>query len=228
MEFKVDEARIKRELRDAKSNTKYLPLFGRGGVFLDLGANIGQVSIDASDQFDKVVAVEAHPHTFRRAQDRIQESGKQNISIMLRAVHSKSGQRMFVSTPGHSTGATAREDMRLNNPPEGYYKPVYSIDINDLIAAHSPRVIKMDIEGAEYEVINAMRLTPSIEWLTVEFHMVQSVPGWDKFLAARSKIEASGFKMRSPKQIKMRPDCLPQERYFVCVFERHHERKAAE
>ncbi len=227
MEFEVDEARLKRELRDAKSNTKYLPMFGRGGVFLDLGANIGQVSIDAADQFDKVVAVEAHPHTFARAQQRIRESSKGNISIMLRAVHSKSGQRMFVSTPGHSTGATAREEMRLKNPPEGYYKPVFSIGINDLIAMHAPRVIKMDIEGAEYEVINAMRLTPSVEWITVEFHMVQSAPGWDKFIAARSKIEAQGFKMVSPKTIKMRPDCLPQERYFVCVFERQHERKEA-
>lgn len=227
-QFAVDSDRVKRELKDARSNTKHLALFGSGGTFLDLGANIGQVSIDAAPQFYRVVSIEAHPHTFDRALNRIKESGHSNISIFLGAVAAESGHDMFVSTPKFSTGATARKSARLKNPEEGYYHRVPSIGINELIEKYAPRVIKMDIEGAEYEVIEGMRIAPNLEWLSVEFHMCQSPNGWGRVQGAMKKFHEAGFEMVFPREIKMLPRGVPRERFFVCVFKRissqqHHE-----
>jgi FkbM family methyltransferase len=224
MEFNVTEEKIKRELADAKSNAKYLPMFGQGGVFLDLGANIGEVSINASLKFDKVIGVEAHPHTFQRAKKRVEEANATNVILLNRAVASSTGEKMFVSTPENTTGATARREKRLTNPAEGYYKEITSIGINDLLSEYKPRVVKIDIEGAEYEVLNSAEFPDSVEWLTVEFHGVRSESGAKRLQDCLNKLSAIGFEKLIPKEISC-TNGIPKALYFVAVFRRNCDNK---
>lgn len=220
MTFIVTEEKLKRELADAKSNAKYLPLFGEGGLFLDLGANIGEVSINASSKFDKVIGIEAHPHTFERAKKRVIEANANNVFLFNKAVASSTGEKMFVSTPENTTGATARRKKRLKSPPEDYYQQVTSIGINELLSEHRPRVVKMDIEGAEYEVLDAAVFPDCVEWLTVEFHQARSVSGAKKLNDCLSKLLQQGFEKVLPQTISSDEKGIPKALYFVAVFKR--------
>lgn len=224
MEFSVTQEKLKRELADARSNAKYLSMFGEGGLFLDLGANIAEVSISASPQFEKVVGVEAHPHTFGRAKKRVEEANAKNVTLLNRAVASTTGEKMFVSTPENTTGATARREKRLLNPAEGYYEEITSIGINELLSEYKPRVVKIDIEGAEYEVLDAAQFPDCVEWLTVEFHGVRSESGAKRLQNCLDKLSAAGFEKVLPKEISC-TNGIPKALYFVAVFQKNYDHK---
>jgi FkbM family methyltransferase len=210
--FQVDEEKIAREIRDAKSNTRFMKLYGHGGTFLDLGANIGEVSLMASKQFDLVVGIEAHPHTFSRAVERTKDVEK--IRMINAAVAAESGGKFYISTPEHSTGATAREKPRLKK--DEYYEIVSGIGINELLENYRPRVIKMDIEGSEYDVIKAANFPDCAEFISVEFHGTRGPVGTENFDAAKTRLAKQGFAMIHPSSIEYPIKTL----YFVAVFER--------
>lgn len=210
---------LAKELADARSNARYLPMYGRGGTFLDCGSNIGEVSRMASEYFDSVIAIEAHPETFARGVERCRHLN--NIKFINAAVWSENGNLMFVSSPENSTGATARPQKRLKGAGEDYYKQVESVSFSDLINCYSPRVIKMDIEGAEYEVLNSTNLNIECEWISIEFHGTQGQPAYRKFLQIDTKLIEQGFNMVLPKNISLKDDKLSTKAfYFVAVYNR--------
>ena len=101
------EEQLQKSIKDAQSNIRYLELYGRGGCILDLGSNIGEFAIAASDIFDRVVCYEAHPISYEISLSR--SSKIENIEIENKAVWKTSGEKLFVSTPENSTGVTAQK-----------------------------------------------------------------------------------------------------------------------
>lgn len=200
---------------DSRSNIRHLKQYGPGGVFLDLGANVGFVSQAALQQFDSVVAVEAHPDTYAQLSQRLADSF---AITMNRAVTAESGETMWVSTPENSIGATARKQKRLNR--QGYYKEVQSISLQSLINRYCPRVIKMDIEGSEYECISSATFPSSVEWIQVEWHGVRSTKGYDRMLAAERHLAEQKFSRVIPQSISMHTEGYPKALFFVAVYQK--------
>ncbi len=212
------EENYEKELADAKTNIRHLNKFGTGGVFMDAGANIGEVSKNACMQFDEVISIECHQLTFNRMKNNLKN--KNNITLINKAVHDKDGIKMFVSSPKNSTGATAREKKRLLRT-DNYYFEAESISLNCLLEKYKPRVLKMDIEGSEYDAILNSSLNKELEFISIEFHGTRGAKTYSKFLKVYKKLKNENFAMIYPKKINLLEDgTAAKALYFIAIFEK--------
>jgi FkbM family methyltransferase len=157
---------LKKQIADARKNTSLVKATGGGGTLLDLGANIGEVTIGCAPQFDRSVAIEANPKTAEVLKARVQALPR--VKVINAVVAATSGETFFVSDPSYcSTGATARRKKKRR---DRQYFEVPSISFKSLIADYRPRVIKMDIEGSEFECLDGFQFPPCVRSLIVEFH----------------------------------------------------------
>jgi|TARA_R110000824_G_scaffold141893_1_gene308765 FkbM family methyltransferase len=169
------EKELQRAIFDAKQNIKNLNLYGSGGNILDLGSNVGEFAINASKQFDNVFCYEAHPISYEVSLDRTK--GINNIEIFNQPVWNESGKNLFISTPENSTGVTVRERKFYPNRKANYYVNKSSVSFSSLLEKHSPRVIKIDIEGSEYSILPKAKMNDNLEFISVEFHQPFKSPG---------------------------------------------------
>lgn len=212
---------LAREIAMAKGNITRLQNAGTGGTLLDLGANVGEVSIRLADRFDRVIAVEAHPLTAARARARVEEAGLNDKIVVIQAVvHSVAGVGMFVSTPGFSTSVTARTKPRLKKD-LSYYQKVASVAFQDLVDEYRPRVIKMDIEGGEYDCLETFRANVELEHVVVEFHSASSVNGFARLLTCGRNLNRQGFSVVFPNTMNLGPNGCPKFGYLTVHFDNH-------
>ncbi len=112
-----------------------------GCLFYDIGANVGFYTILAGRRGCKVIAVEPDPSNLERLQEHVRLNHlSDKVSIIPKAVAALAGEARF--TPAQSMGRIDASGTVT----------VQTIRLDSLEA---PDVIKMDIEGAEYEVIEA-------------------------------------------------------------------------
>jgi len=205
---------IEKASKDAQSNISNLALYGKGGCLLDLGSNIGEFAKEASENFDKVFCYEAHPFSYQVSVQRLKH--KQNVSIKNLAVWKETGKELFASTPENSTGVTVREKKFYPNRKEGYYKSVKSISFNSLIVEHDPRVIKIDVEGCEYEILPDAKFNENLEYVSVEFHQPFVSPSRiESFKSCLKNFDYQNF------EIVNDVDLTPRKLlYFIIIFKR--------
>jgi FkbM family methyltransferase len=173
--FRGEDLCIYQSVADSEANVAWVKRLGTGGVLLDLGANIGEIARCCHDQFDRVVCVDANPLTCRIADARLRGIG--NVAIVNAAVAPDDAPATYwVSNPSPaSIGSTARRDKKYKNYDRGYYFKVATTSLARLVTDYHPRVVKMDIEGGEYEVLaveqaSAYESLTDVELLLVEFH----------------------------------------------------------
>lgn len=127
---------------------EFLPL---DGTFLDIGANIGAISLPIAivRPLASVIAIEASPTIYPVFTANIAQNELTNINALNFFVGKSDGaDTMFYEAPGSKFGmGSAGAQFGAG----GIHLPVHSIDAllarGDLCA---PDVIKIDIEGAEY------------------------------------------------------------------------------
>jgi FkbM family methyltransferase len=130
----------------------------KDGIFIDIGANIGLYSIALSKYFDKIVAFEANPITFKILEANLALSETRNVQSFCEGVSSQT-RRASLYTPldGHLGWATLSPDRH------GVEKTVSetTIDLDTLDNLSKKRgfepypvsLIKIDVEGHEAEVL---------------------------------------------------------------------------
>lgn len=147
-----------------------------GDVFFDIGANVGYFALLMAEllgEKGRVVAFEPNPRT--RAQlIAMSERNKLNIVVEKEAVAEGDGKALFRDNgQGDSNGALALDDVRENS---------FEVDITSLDSymaksgAPIPKVIKIDVEGAELQVFRgAAKLfsQPELEFIICEFNVPQ-------------------------------------------------------
>ncbi len=136
-------------LYDYNNMTLLKRVLAQGGVFVDVGANVGAYSLVASEQPRAIVlAYEPHPATFALLQENLRRNDRKNVIASCAAVGDETGVLSISDTPGSSTTHVAS-----GNDGPVIQVPVVRLDVElerrELIAD----AIKIDVEGFEYPVL---------------------------------------------------------------------------
>jgi FkbM family methyltransferase len=130
-----------------------------GDVFVDVGANIGYFSLLASSlvgEAGKVLALEASPRIFSSLQANLRRNGARNVDARNVAVADHEGTvKVFLAGQFNLGTTTIFEHDSL-----GIEEQVRAQTLSALIAPSDiarMRVIKIDVEGAEWMVVAGMR-----------------------------------------------------------------------
>ena len=162
---------------------------------VDCGANIGMAVLffKAVRPEAEVIAFEPHPVTFARLLDTIHSNGLHNVHAENAAVGGTDGTGAFYSQPsdhGSLTGSVDRSwggDERLE---------IRTVRLSGWIR-EPVDFLKIDVEGAEYDVIDDLIETDAIRWVreaAIEYHDLETKPG--RLTRMTTALEAAGFHIR--------------------------------
>lgn len=136
---------------------------GRGGVFYDIGANLGFFSLLAGHlaglEEGRVYAFEAAPENAQAIRRHAELNGVPNITVIAAAVSSHAGVGRLQIVDDQSWSKL--EDYG-EHPNTEQVIEVELVAIDDLVAdgrVPPPTVVKIDVEGAEIAVLEGMART---------------------------------------------------------------------
>lgn len=163
---------------------------------LDLGANTGGFVLSLVDSgFDiaKAVSVEMNPHAFSRLRFNIDYNALPTIVPINAAATSSSGTVEIASIKGN-TGQSIYHPATQNTV------TVPTLTIDQVVAEHFPEagsapdldLIKIDVEGAEYEILlsETCRSVRRFKHLLIEIHPHPDIPSTQLI----QTLESFGFK----------------------------------
>jgi FkbM family methyltransferase len=132
------------------SNLKILKrLASKDRIFVDVGANLGYYTVRLAQFFKTVYAFEPEPNNFSKLKKSIELNNITNVSLFNFALGSKNEELDFYAG---GTGSTFLKGY-LNVPPI----KVRVAKGDDILP--SADIIKIDVEGFEYEVIKGLAKT---------------------------------------------------------------------
>ncbi len=191
-------------------------------VFLDLGANIGAVSLPICRNFPgaKVYCVEASPFVMNYLESNLAINKINNCKVFDAVLSDRSGEKINFYFPDKQFGKGA-----VTNLFNSQSKQIDSITIDELIEKENiSRVdlIKMDIEGYEYFAFKGgMKLFQSDDAPPVLFEFVDyaesSVPGL-KSGSAQSLLMQFGYDLFLLKEGKLFPMEKPVIEGFAMIW----------
>jgi FkbM family methyltransferase len=130
----------------------------RGDVFIDVGANIGYYTLLGSALVGAeggVVAIEAARSIAADLQANVSRNGIQNVRVVNMAASDSVGRVQLFGGPAQNRGATSTMNT-LGLPPEGEVDSAPLSSILQPAEIRGARVIKIDVEGAEFAVVAGM------------------------------------------------------------------------
>jgi FkbM family methyltransferase len=147
---------------------------GAWDTVLDAGANIGIFSVRVAPLAKRVLSYEPMPQNFKYLQTNVGRF--RHVVSVPRAISGKPGTldlNVSDNTGGHSVVSESGTGKKIQ---------VEAVTIAQIFAEHSIErcnLIKMDIEGAEYDSLTAIpaELWPRIDRIHMEYH--QGPDGWN-------------------------------------------------
>src|SRR5919108_1690460 len=140
-----------------------------GDIVIDVGAHMGRYAITSSKYVGphgQVIAVEAHPYNFKILQRNISLNRLTNVTAMNCAVYSKK-DRLKLYLPDEELGYTMHHSLMTNYLISKYsegiekkYIEVEAYTLDNLLQTsgiNQVNWIKIDVEGAEYEVLRGAK-----------------------------------------------------------------------
>jgi FkbM family methyltransferase len=161
------------------------------GTVVDAGAHVGIFSLLASQWADRVVALEASELNFRVLELNVTRNALSNVEPRHCALWSVSDDAVEFA-PAHHTGGGVVASRRNETGP---VSRVRATSLDDLVGELGKiDLLKIDIEGAEYEVFGAARRLDAISVIVGEMHIEQDAdrPRLDGLVA---QLGAAGFEV---------------------------------
>ena len=159
-----------------------------GGTVLDLGANCGLFSAYAACRCERVIAVEPSVRHFAALTRFIAEAGLNHVQCLNAAVWDHDGATAILEDDGNFT--MDRIDFDGLQPRTADIIPCRTLlTLLDDFGIDRASFVKMDIEGAEEDVLSApsaVAAAARIETLWVECHNFKH---WDNLAACSDRIE---------------------------------------
>lgn len=170
----------------------------RRGLFIDLGANVGDVTRHALSYGMKVIAFEPDPAALKVLKGRFGNDGR--VTIIPKAVGGSARAAILHQRPD-TQDVRMTEWSSLFEVPEHANGPAVEVEVIDLVqflkGLEEPiTVIKMDIEGAEAECIESMLddgIYRSVGHLLVETHERLSQDLANRITELRNRISREGI-----------------------------------
>ncbi len=125
-------------------------LLKSGGVFLDIGANIGSYSVSMMDICDEIIAFEPHPYTSKRCKMNFLLNGVSEDCVKQLALSDSVGTINFSDYGGSST---VNHIVKDNSGIEVEVNTLDKFIIDNKFSKEKKYVLKIDVEGFEEEVL---------------------------------------------------------------------------
>lgn len=148
--------------------------FKRDDVIIDIGAHIGMFAIYAALRFPHVVihAFEPYPENFAQLKQNLDRNGITTVRIHHQGVSGDGRLLEMVSSPLNSGGATCHSRTLEQGRSTGI--PSITLDqIFDSLGVDNCKLLKIDCEGGEYEILFSTHSLSKVEYLSGEFHYNQ-------------------------------------------------------
>ena len=147
-----------------------------GDTFVDVGANVGCFSLLAATIVGNngaVSAIEASPSIFAVLSRNVANSGLSNITLHNKAASDTPSRLPIFLGPVHNRGATTTLTSVAERKGQSLEAEVQADTLAAIVGEATllnARLIKVDIEGAEYALIASLaellpRFSPKTEWL---------------------------------------------------------------
>lgn len=160
--------------------TRYGEPIQNGWTVIDIGAGIGDFSLYAAfaNPFINVYAFEPFPESYELLRRNLALNGVKNVQVFQNAVWSTSGELDLDLTTGEPLQFSSQ--LKIDNHPVAGKIAVRGLSLDEIFrinSLHHVDLIKMDCEGAEYEILLT---TPAatlqrIERIIMEYHDVDAV-----------------------------------------------------
>lgn len=170
-----------------------------GDLFIDIGANVGYYSLLAAHLVGaegRVIAIEPSPSIRAKLQNNIDLNSYRNIDVLGYAISSERGKIPFYMGPPESIGMSSM----LQRDELTYEGEVECCPLGDLVDAETwqrAHIVKIDVEGAELEVVKSLlpllpRAHPDLE-IYVEISPQWMEDGGDGAESLMSLLGKQGF-----------------------------------
>ena len=129
----------------------------KGGIFIDIGANIGYYSVVAAKLPNvRVLAFEPSPHETKRLLHNVQINGLENVKLYPTALSNRTGTAILnlfgVDNPGKNSLLVDESSIT-----KAIIVPCNRLDtLIEKSVMQQVNLIKIDVEGLEYEVLQGM------------------------------------------------------------------------
>ena len=144
-----------------------------GDVVVDIGANEGIFSIWLAKQFPgvKILAFEPVPRTFWQMVRNIGLNGIVNITAYNLGLGDKKGS-VTMNVNKEFSGGSSSECTFDNKTQDQINAETIPLDniLNEYGIDHI-RLLKMDVEGAEYHILYKSTILPKVDYFVGEFHI---------------------------------------------------------
>ena len=137
---------------------KRLSTHGRSN-FIDIGANIGYFTLLAGTvpgMEGKVVAIEAHPQIFDHLRRNIALNKQENITAINAAVLDRVGEVELFDGPDRNIGSTTVVASRFAGSSSVRVSSARLVDLVDAETISKTATVKIDVEGAEVQVVQGL------------------------------------------------------------------------
>ena len=144
-------------------------LLRAGGTFIDIGANIGSYTLIASEaNAARVHAFEPHPSTFQMLRTNVELNLRSNVTLHNVALGSLEGEVFLTDR----SGSPINHIVPGRRQPTGTIAvPCHRMDKLCQTAEITPQIVKLDVEGFEYDVLLGFGdLLSSIQVLMIEMN----------------------------------------------------------
>jgi FkbM family methyltransferase len=174
-----------------------LEALGPGDHVVDIGANIGAFAVLAGSKVGpsgRVFAYEPDPATCERLRANVRLNGLENVVVENIAVGAAAGEATFYRHAKNAYSSLVDGvDGRVHEHVESFPVPVAAIA--DVLARSGPaiKLLKVDCEGSEYDLIDALdgRLAAGIRQIAMEVHPVEG----RSMEQLRGRIESWGMRV---------------------------------
>jgi len=172
-----------------------------GDAFVDIGANLGLVTLLASSLVGPtgaVLACEPSPTLGSRLQSHVQRNGLQNVRLLAAALGSEAGAGELREYDGHSGwGSLSAAGPEGARQTAAFRVPVTTGDTAlQAVPAGHPLVVKIDVEGHEVPVLRGLQHTLAVRQPLVFLEVCDAHQRRAGFSAAelRAAIEGHGYR----------------------------------
>ena len=151
-------------IRECRDN--YSDIETCGKTVLDLGANIGGFARMALQKGAKqVIALEPCPHNFQLLEINAPDSN--NINAAVCEEDSKEVVFHYASSKRNSVSSSTKRRRNAS----GVTISVPGFSFKGLLEKYRPEILKIDIEGKEYDILDSIEKIPDfVEIVGIEFH----------------------------------------------------------